>query len=389
MGDKPNGSTILETSATFSEDRKYRYVLRRVWDPNLPKVVFVGLNPSTADEAKDDPTVRRCLGYARAWGFGSLVVVNLYARSSVDPSSLKRDSDPVGVENDRWIVAETATAALVIGAWGQAGPCKGRPETVIRLIPSLSCLRINATGEPAHPLYLPGNLSPIPYQRRPEGTSRLKTLETFSADEKTMIVGWLTGRVLHLQRIVNTQRNLFRPPVATILSHSADQFFEMLFRLLSEAFVLEVAKLTDPETSGRATNFSLPFVFARIVSPKVAQADDTRALLDEVLQFGEICSPARNKIISHADLETFFNEVPLSTFDDEELDRFLDSLRSLLDIASLDVSGSIAGDLITSTPGDEQDLIMNLKKGMVYQSVFTDANVEGKAKMLQMLRRIR
>src|SRR5262245_38555366 len=92
-------------SAVFSPCRKYRYSLTRIWDAERPNVMFVGLNPSTADDQVDDPTVRRCIGFARKWRFGGMIIVNLFAYRSTDPNRLQEILDPVGPENDEHIAA--------------------------------------------------------------------------------------------------------------------------------------------------------------------------------------------------------------------------------------------------------------------------------------------
>lgn len=92
----------MQRSAIISECQRYRYVLERKWQPELPGVLFVALNPSTADGQHDDPTVRRCVGFARSWGFGKIVIANLFALRSSHPSVLLIDVDPIGPENDWW-----------------------------------------------------------------------------------------------------------------------------------------------------------------------------------------------------------------------------------------------------------------------------------------------
>jgi hypothetical protein len=95
----------MHHSAISSPCRTYRYSLFRVWNPKFPSVMFVGLNPSTADEQEDDPTVRRCVGFARKWNFGGLILVNLFAYRSTDPAGLLEAEDPVGPGNDKHILA--------------------------------------------------------------------------------------------------------------------------------------------------------------------------------------------------------------------------------------------------------------------------------------------
>src|SRR4029078_1544091 len=93
----------MTADAIFSRCRQYRYVLRRAWRNDLPEVLFIALNPSTADEASDDATVRRCIGFARDWGFGALAIANLFAFRSSNPLSLRCATDPIGPRNDWWL----------------------------------------------------------------------------------------------------------------------------------------------------------------------------------------------------------------------------------------------------------------------------------------------
>jgi hypothetical protein len=150
----------MKTDAKFSKDRIYRYALWRIWDDNLPKAMFIGLNPSTADETKDDPTVRRCRGFAKSWRFGGLIMANIFAYRATEPEIMKSTGDPIGPENDEWLLKLTQEATLVIGAWGNHGEFRGRGKAVLALIPHLHCLKMNKAGHPAHPLYLPSELEP-------------------------------------------------------------------------------------------------------------------------------------------------------------------------------------------------------------------------------------
>lgn len=157
--------------AWFSECERYRYRLERTWQVDAPDhltVTFLMLNPSTATADADDPTVAKCGRYARAWGAGRLVVVNLFALRSTDPRNLLTEEDPVGPGNDEAIVRAVRDANhYAIGAWGNWGCERDRSKQVLHLlrdhglVDRLHFLRMNKTLEPQHPLYLPGNLKPI------------------------------------------------------------------------------------------------------------------------------------------------------------------------------------------------------------------------------------
>lgn len=153
----------MEKTATFSTCRKYRYSLWRRWDDFFATgyAMFIGLNPSTADETKDDPTVRRCIGYARAWGYAGLCMTNLFAFRATLPGDMMSAENPVGVENNRTLVEMAENAGLVVAAWGIHGMYLGRDNEVSRLIPDLYYLKLTRNGFPAHPLYLPKRLKPI------------------------------------------------------------------------------------------------------------------------------------------------------------------------------------------------------------------------------------
>jgi hypothetical protein len=145
--------------ATFDPTGVYRYHLWRVWDEDAPRVAFVMLNPSTADARQDDPTLRRCLGFARAWGYGTLDVVNLFALRATDPNALRHALDPIGPDNDIYIQDVTRRADLVVAAWGNRGILHNRDRQIGRLLAGLPilCLGLTDQGHPRHPLYVKNN----------------------------------------------------------------------------------------------------------------------------------------------------------------------------------------------------------------------------------------
>jgi len=150
--------SIIYKNATFSNCRTYRYSLSRIWDKKKKLVLFIGLNPSTADEKVDDPTIRRCVNYVQNWGYGGLMVVNLFAYRATAPSSLKKVKYPIGKDNDKYIMVLSKKADITVAAWGNNGKLYSRDKQVFDLIPSLMCLKFNKSGQPAHPLYLSKNL---------------------------------------------------------------------------------------------------------------------------------------------------------------------------------------------------------------------------------------
>lgn len=155
-----------EGSAVVSDDGKYRYTLERTWDDKKSRVFFVMLNPSTADDREDDPTVRRCIGFAKSWGFGGLAIGNLFAYRATDPAELLRpDINAVGPYNDDWLrTLYNSCGHTIIAAWGNHGALFGRGREVATTFPnSLECLGVNKSGQPSHPLYLPKNRRPVYY----------------------------------------------------------------------------------------------------------------------------------------------------------------------------------------------------------------------------------
>lgn len=154
----------MNKDAVLSKCRSYRYALWRTWDESKPKVLFIGLNPSTADESTDDQTVRRCIGFAKQWGYGGIVMGNLFAFRSPSPSVMMAAAEPIGPENDTWLRRLQQEAKLTVAVWGNAGSHRNRYTEVMSLFPNLTCLRITKQGQPGHILYLPSDLKPFPYK---------------------------------------------------------------------------------------------------------------------------------------------------------------------------------------------------------------------------------
>lgn len=146
------------SGALMSECGKYRYKLWRWWAPG-PGVTWVMLNPSTADADVDDPTIRRCIGFAKLWGAGRIDVVNLFALRATDPEQLKTVTDRIGPQNDH-VLSTKFDNEIVVAAWGTKGSWWGRSGEVLPMLQrnhTVFYLGLTANGEPAHPLYLPAD----------------------------------------------------------------------------------------------------------------------------------------------------------------------------------------------------------------------------------------
>lgn len=159
------------SSTVFSPCRTWRYTLARNLDCHMGTdkgcVLFVCLNPSTADETVNDPTVRRCMGFGERWGFERLVVCNLFGLRSTDPGLVYDHHDPVGPDNDYWLSTEAVRADLVVAAWGVHGAHLGRGGRVAARLSAageMHVLGLTRAGHPKHPLYLKGDLVPVPWR---------------------------------------------------------------------------------------------------------------------------------------------------------------------------------------------------------------------------------
>lgn len=153
---------MLKT-ATISPCGKYRYTLRRIWDHALPPCYWIMLNPSTADDKEDDPTIRRVIGFSRSWGCGSADVFNLFALRATDPMALQLEDDPVGPENDHHL-STIAKDRMVVAAWGTWGDYRSRALAMRRMFDGrLICLGTTKDGHPRHPLYVRADAPRVPY----------------------------------------------------------------------------------------------------------------------------------------------------------------------------------------------------------------------------------
>lgn len=178
--DAPQDGQIVK-AARLSKCGRYRYTLERTWSDESAPVLFVMLNPSTADADIDDPTIKKCIGFAQRWGAGGISVVNLYAWRATKPKDLPSDRTAIGeltnvaCHNTFWIDHEARKASRIVVAWGaNAGPIKYRAQSVYSSLRGMesdyqSCRRIEALrltkdGHPWHPLYVPYETSPVVFE---------------------------------------------------------------------------------------------------------------------------------------------------------------------------------------------------------------------------------
>src|ERR1044072_5112454 len=156
-------SLFQDTGAHFSDCRKYRYVLWRIWEDSKPAIQFIGLNPSTASEQQDDPTIRRVIRFAKDWGYGGIYMTNLFAIVSSDPGILLTCEDPVGRNDDYLLEVARICKYDALFAWGNFKQAEQRAIVVSNMFAKPKVLGFNKNGSPKHPLYVPANVIPVPF----------------------------------------------------------------------------------------------------------------------------------------------------------------------------------------------------------------------------------
>lgn len=150
------------SGAKFSECGKYRFILWRVWNRDLPIIAFIGLNPSTANESENDPTIRRVIRFAKEWDFGSVYMLNLFTYITPYPEQLQSCDNPL-LRADASLFHYGNIANKIVFAWGNFKQATERAKEVIALLPDAYCLLKNKDGSPRHPLYVPSNVELIKY----------------------------------------------------------------------------------------------------------------------------------------------------------------------------------------------------------------------------------
>jgi hypothetical protein len=166
---QPGSDNLFDppSGAEFSANRRYRYDLWRHWSSDPGYVLFIGLNPSTADEHDDDATIKRCRDFTARFGYGRFHMANLFALCTKSPSIMRASPDPIGDDNDQYLIKLANKASVIVCAWGDHGRHQDRDIAVIKLLNDypLLCLHINQSGTPKHPLYIKADTPLSPYLR--------------------------------------------------------------------------------------------------------------------------------------------------------------------------------------------------------------------------------
>jgi hypothetical protein len=149
--------------AMFSEDRKHRYALWRIWDDAKPLLMVIGLNPSQGDETRLDQTLHKVRNFAQHWGYGGFYMMNLFSYVSTDPNQLVTCKD--NTYNDSWLCTVSKSCRDVVFAWGRFDQAKQRCQEVIKMFPDAYAFRLNKDGSPQHPLLIPRTTKLIPFNK--------------------------------------------------------------------------------------------------------------------------------------------------------------------------------------------------------------------------------
>jgi len=160
----------MRSGAVFDRSENYRYTLWRKWDDQAPRILFVMLNPSRANEEINDQTIRTCIGFAMHQKFGSMEVVNLFAYRTSDPRILMRARNPIGKDNDAFILDGCQRSSTIVLAWGNHGRHLERSNYVVSDLiqqtkQNVVCLGITKEGFPRHPLYVKRTTNLVPFQK--------------------------------------------------------------------------------------------------------------------------------------------------------------------------------------------------------------------------------
>ncbi len=153
---------IKNSGAQFSKCRKYRYALWRIWDESKPLVMYIGLNPSKANEEKTDNTITRVIGISKSLGYGGIYMMNCFPYVSTNPDDLKDFGNTA--LNDHWLYKVAAKCQDIIFAWGRFKVAKNRAVELTGMFPDAKCLIKNKDGTPRHPLYIKTNTKPQPFR---------------------------------------------------------------------------------------------------------------------------------------------------------------------------------------------------------------------------------
>lgn len=206
--EKSKGDMVRST-AILSTCRNYRYLLGREWNASFPTLLYIGLNPSTADAFHDDPTIRRCTGFAKSLNFGSYFVINLFALRSKDPNKLKEASDPIGEWNDLVLTSLSDLQIPTIFMWGSKGGFRNRDEVAEEKFKNAFCFGYNQDNTPKHPLYLASQTKLVRFHTGESLVGRIEFERSVRSSSYESTLSMLEQRAPHLKSLENGCLPLF------------------------------------------------------------------------------------------------------------------------------------------------------------------------------------